>query len=157
MGKAETRSAAPHAGCKRVRWTRAMKDGFLNHLAATCNIMASARAIGVHAGSVYALRRKDEVFAAGWRVAVAQAYEIMETHLLALALSGENAIDTGIGGPDAIIDRDMAMRLLSRQRSTDPAVPRRSGARRKLLTNEEIEAALLAKLARLVPPAGEPA
>jgi hypothetical protein len=154
MGKA---AATRRTGWKRVRWTGRLKEVFLNHLTATCNVKASAQAIGIDPGSAYARRRSDESFAADWRAAIAQAYEIMETHLLALALSGEHTIDTGVGGPGAVIDRDMAMRLLSRQHMAKTPPQRRGGPRRKLLTNEEIEAALLAKLAKLVPPGAEPA
>jgi hypothetical protein len=152
----KTGGAAPRIGHKRVRWTKAMKESFFNHLTTTGNVKASAQAIGIDPRSAYTLRRKDQQFAADWGVAIAQGYEILETHLLAMALSGESAIDTGGVGPGTVIDFDMAMRLLGRQHAAKAPPQRRGGPRRKLLTNEEIDAALLAKLGKLIPPA-EPA
>lgn len=160
MGEATeaVRSAKSKSGYKHVRWTHALKQRFFDHLTATCNVRAAAAAAGVPAKAAYGLRRRDEAFAADWRVAVANALEIIETHLLALALSGEEAIDTGVGGPGAVIDREMALRLLARHSTPKPGAQHRGGPRRKLLTDAEVEAALLAKLAKLVPqPAAEPA
>ncbi|RYD63816.1 MAG: hypothetical protein EOP58_10740, partial [Sphingomonadales bacterium] len=69
-------------GRKWVRWTAKMRASFLDHLAATCNVKASAEFIGVDPVSVYALRRRDARFTEAWGEALALGYEMLETLLV---------------------------------------------------------------------------
>ena len=60
---------------------------FLNHLAATCNVKAAARAAEVASISVYRARRRDPAFARAWQLALAEGYARLEEALLAKALA----------------------------------------------------------------------
>ncbi len=79
-GRLQVRKAA------RGGWTPAKRAAFLEHLAATCNIAASARAVGMAPRGAHALKARDAVFAADWARAIEAAYETLEVRLLAYAL-----------------------------------------------------------------------
>ena len=59
---------------------------FLDHLAQTANVSASARAAGVASSAVYAERRRSPAFRDAWALALAEGYARLETDLLAEAL-----------------------------------------------------------------------
>ena len=88
--------------CAAVRkdgWTKARRAGFFAMLCATCNVRASAAAMGMTECGAYALRRRDPVFAAQWQEALAEGYGRLEQGLMALALEGIDpspAIEAGI-------------------------------------------------------------
>lgn len=88
--------------CSAVRkdgWTKARRAGFIAMLSATCNVRASAAAMGMSDWGGYALRRRDPVFAAQWQQALAEGYGRLEQGLMALALEGIDpspAIEAGI-------------------------------------------------------------
>ncbi|MEG8047548.1 hypothetical protein QP175_16030 [Sphingomonas aerolata] len=79
-GRLQVRKAA------KGGWTPAKRAAFLEHLAATCNIAASARAVGMAPRGAHALKARDAVFAADWARAIEAAYETLEVRLLAYAL-----------------------------------------------------------------------
>lgn len=71
-------------------WTAEKRARFLDHLAQTCNIAASLRAVGVkRSTSLYQLRRRDAQFRAGWDEALALGYARLEAALLDRALNGK--------------------------------------------------------------------
>jgi hypothetical protein len=72
-----------------TRWSKKKRAIFLDELAGTCNVRASAIAAGVTPASVYRLRRKDPGFAGEWREALLAGYEMLETELLGHLLSGK--------------------------------------------------------------------
>lgn len=128
-----------------------MRKRFLDHLAATCNVRASAAAAGVDGMAPYHLRRSDAAFAAAWGEALAAGYEVLETRLVGHALAGGGAEVAG-DGPDAPgpIAQDLAMRLLANRRGalTGKVVRKGSFAAGKA-TAEETDRAILAKLAAM--------
>ena len=63
-GRLQVRKAA------KGGWTPAKRAAFLEHLAATCNIAASARAVGMAPRGAHALKKRDAVFAADWAGAI---------------------------------------------------------------------------------------
>ncbi len=133
---------------KRMRWTMQMKAAFLDHLAATCNIKASAAAIGVHSILVYSLRRRDAEFAAMWDDALVLGYQVLETQLVGHALAGggktlENGA-TELTGP---IDVELALKLLDAHRAGRTG--RRAGPKPQRARQEETDKAILRKLAAL--------
>jgi len=135
---------------KWVRWTRQMREAFLDHLAATCNVQESAAFIGVDPVSVYALRRKEPAFSDAWGKALALGYEMLETQLVGHALAGDEG-DTLTNGAEAAmgpISVNLAMRLLTLHRDAS-GKPRRGGARPHRATQEETDRAILAKLAQI--------
>ena len=138
--------------------TAAVQQRFLDTLAATSNVTASARAVGVSVGKLYAARETDAPFAAAWERALAIAYERLEQAMLAYAVSrfAADAIDPDAADPAAVAeslaarvssgdvsrtDLEMAMALLNRS-------PRGDGrfTRRRTATREESEAVVREKL-----------
>lgn len=104
---------------KRVRWNLQMKAEFLDHLAASCNVTASAAAIGVGPLSLYGLRRRDPEFAREWQGALESGYQLLETMLLGHVLSGgtrTDAIETAHDAPK--LDVETALRLLTAHRGS---------------------------------------
>ena len=79
-GRLQVRKAA------KGGWTPAKRAAFLEHLAGTCNVAASARAVGMAPRGAHALKARDAVFAADWAGAIEAAYETLEVRLLAYAL-----------------------------------------------------------------------
>ncbi len=59
---------------------------FLEHLALTSNVAASARKAGVPSSRVYALKRRNADFARDWQAALCEGFARLEAELLAEAL-----------------------------------------------------------------------
>lgn len=59
---------------------------FLEHLALTSNVAASARKAGVPSSRAYALKRKNADFARDWQAALCEGFARLESELLAEAL-----------------------------------------------------------------------
>ncbi len=59
---------------------------FLEHLALTSNVAASARKAGVASSRGYALKRKNPDFARDWQAALSEGFARLEAELLAEAL-----------------------------------------------------------------------
>ncbi|RYY26260.1 MAG: hypothetical protein EOP62_10455 [Sphingomonadales bacterium] len=135
-------------GRKWVRWTAKMRASFLDHLAATCNVQASAEYIGVDPGSVYVLRRRDAKFADAWGEALALGYEMLETLLVGHALSGDDGdvLNCGVEMRSGPIQVDLALRLLQAHRNAE-GKPKRGGPKRQFATADETDAVLMKKLA----------
>ncbi|VVT00296.1 conserved hypothetical protein [Sphingomonas sp. EC-HK361] len=137
-------------GRKWVRWTKKMREAFLDHLAATCNVQASAAFIGVDPVCVYALRRREPAFADAWGVALALGYEMLETRLVGHALAGETGTELTCGadtksGP---INVDLAVRMLTAHRDAT-GKPKRGGPRRQFAESDDTDAALMKKLTQI--------
>lgn len=119
-GRLQVRKAA------KGGWTPAKRAAFLEHLAATCNIAASARAVGMAPRGAHALKARDAVFAADWARAIEAAYETLEVRLLAYALGdAEGEAEAESEGeaerePDGVVDGDAAAE--SRGAHFDPRV-----------------------------------
>jgi len=163
-GRLQVRKAA------RGGWTPAKRAAFLEHLAATCNIAASARAVGMAPRGAHALKKRDAVFAADWAGAIEAAYETLEARLLAYALGegeGEAEADSE-REPEAESDRvvDGDAEAESRGAHFDPRVAVQAlgfrkrggmssgggaggtgaGTLRKRVSLAELEAVLVARL-----------
>jgi hypothetical protein len=137
---------AERAGRLKVRWTKGMREGFLDHLAATGNVKRSALEVGVDPRSVYNLRRRDPKFSDGWNEALALGYQMIETRLIGHALEGrghgDKIADDGLPPVDPIF----AMSMLAQHYSVLAGNPRKNGTRLKRATEEETNAALMKKL-----------
>lgn len=59
---------------------------FLEHLATSSNVAASARKAGISSSRAYALKRKNADFARDWQAALAEGFARLESELLAEAL-----------------------------------------------------------------------
>ncbi len=152
-GRLQVRNAA------KGGWTPAKRAAFLEHLAATCNVAASARAVGMAPRGAHALKARDAVFAADWAAAIEAAYATLEARLLAYALGeAEGEVETEADGvADGVADGDAGAE--SRGAHFDPRVAVQAlGFRRrdaaaggrgpscKRATIVEVEAALVARL-----------
>lgn len=62
------------------------RKAFLDHLAMTSNVAASARAAGISSARAYALRRRNPGFHDQWQAALAEGFARLEAELLAEAL-----------------------------------------------------------------------
>lgn len=82
---------------------------FLQALAATSNVTASAAKAGVSPSRAYKVRRESAAFAAQWRAALHEGYEHLEMEVLAY-LRGND--------PERKLDVANAIRLLAAHRQT---------------------------------------
>jgi len=95
MSVAAGRSGRPQVRLRKTAgWTEARRQLFLDHLAATCNVTASATAAGLYWSGAYAWRRKDPEFAAQWQAALETGYARLEAMLVERAAGG------GVAEPD---------------------------------------------------------
>ena len=69
-------------------WTKAKQEQFLEHLAATCNVRASCRAVGLSEPGAYKRKKADAGFRASWARAVAEAVGRLELMLIERAMKG---------------------------------------------------------------------
>lgn len=95
--------AAGGEGAVNKHW----RTYFLQHLAITSNVKASALEAGVSVSRVYKARREDTEFAVQWRAALYEGYEHLEMEVLAF-LRGT--------APDHKMDVANAVRLLAAHR-----------------------------------------
>lgn len=141
----QMRRKAPH------RFDRRRRDQFLKVLAATCNVGFAVRAANVSYSTAYKTRRTDPAFAAEWQVAIAAGYERLEAALISRALGtdGADLSRLDFSNPEAIlpeagIDTELAMKLLTRHRATAEGRPR--VIPRRAVTAAETNAALTKQL-----------
>lgn len=129
------------------RWSDEAEELFLNHLAATANVGASAKACGFSAQALYSRRRNDGAFLQRWDVALAQGYAHMEALLLQRSIE---VLEGFAPDPDTpILIRDMtvkdALMLLGHHRRQVEGGPRsKRWARPKSF--EECRESILRKL-----------
>jgi hypothetical protein len=67
---------------KRRAFTEARRKRFLSHFAASCNVRAAARAVGISESCVDAWRRKNPQFNAAWKEALQLGYARLEAELV---------------------------------------------------------------------------
>ncbi len=71
-----------------LTWTKERQAEFLAELAATCNVAASARAVGISEKTVYKKRALDPAFREAWNAAQDQGYARLEMTMLRRAANG---------------------------------------------------------------------
>ena len=96
---------------KRQRFTRVLqwKKAFLEALAETSNVSASAARVNIPARTVYRLKREDPDFAARWLAALREGYDHLEMELLGYLRDPD---------PNRKMDVAAALRLLGAHRET---------------------------------------
>lgn len=143
--------AARRAGS--TRWNREVRARFFDHLAATCNIAASAAAAGMSVASAYAQQRRSAAFAQEWEKALAQGYLVLEMLLVGHALAGGGkAITHGAGGTVGPIDAELAFKLLAmRHGQTRPTRAAKTAGDRepRLADSDDTDRAILKRLAAI--------
>lgn len=145
--------AAPEATASQsrrwVRWTPLRKGKFLDHLAISGNVTASAAVAGVRVSAVYTLRRHDAAFARDWQTAIENGYQLLETLVLGHVLSGA-ARATGIETPHGtILDMDAALRLLTAYRGGAAKRADKAGPPEARSTIADADTAILRKLSAI--------
>lgn len=106
QGRPKQKPARPApSAIVRTHW----RTHFLQELAVTSNVSASAALAGVSASRAYKARRENPEFAARWRAALHEGYEHLEMEVLAY-LRGTQ--------PERKIDVANAIRLLAAHRET---------------------------------------
>jgi hypothetical protein len=88
------RLVKPRGADRRVKFGKARREIFLGHLAATCNVTASAKAAGISLSAVYRCRMRDAAFREAWDQTLQQGYARLEAALLLRATGrglGSNA------------------------------------------------------------------
>ena len=136
-------------------WTKAKRAVFLDHLAATCNVVISANAAGIAPPNAYALKRRDAEFAALWAAALEAGYEHIETQLLARAIgSNPHGLGESPAGDDpaaasagGVFDPALAIRVLAQREGRRPGHTR--GPVGKRVPIEQVRAILMTRLAAL--------
>jgi hypothetical protein len=108
------------------------RAAFLEKLAATSNVAASARAAGVNTSKAYADRRRDREFAREWRKALCEGYDNLEMELLARLRKGQPP------SSKTRFDNAAAIRLLLAHRD--------EVSQQRAIDEEEDEEAVLASL-----------
>ncbi|MCM8729692.1 hypothetical protein ACFO8O_01735 [Hephaestia sp. GCM10023244] len=91
---------------RRDGFTAQARQTFLDTLAATCNVTASAKAAGVTVATCYWQRKRIPEFALAWQEALSIGYERLEAALLeyVIARVATDRIDPTAADPTAIKD-----------------------------------------------------
>ena len=137
---------------KRESWTAEMKRTFLASLAATANVQASIRTIGMSESAVYRLRQRSPEFQAQWLAALREGYARLELMVLERAMNGTQKpiIHAGqiVGQVTEYSDR-LALTLLTAHRETvmGESAAKASPSNSEPSSPEEVRKRILDKLA----------
>ncbi|WP_380874215.1 hypothetical protein ACFB49_46480 [Sphingomonas sp. DBB INV C78] len=102
-------------------WSIKKRETFLAHLAVTCNVRASVRAVGMSETGLYKLRQRDAGFRAAWAEALAEGYDRLEMMALERALGGTPTPIIYGGrqtGEVQMPDNSMVLKLLQMHRTS---------------------------------------
>lgn len=131
-------------------WTDEAEAGFLDSLAACCNVKRAAAAIGYATATLYWRRRRDPAFAERWQAALEQGYTRIEAMLIEAA---ENALSGRMPDPESPIPAMTireAMELLRMHRAAARgAGPRTPGRRARPRSIDEVRGSIIAKLSAI--------
>jgi hypothetical protein len=137
---------------KGDRWTEEAEAVFLDHLAASCNVLASCEAAGFCNTSVYKRRREDAAFAQRWQAALEQGYLRIEMALVRRAADALEGFAPDPDTPIPVMTVEQAIKVLDRHRATVEGGPpsRRRWTRPRTL--DEVSDSILRKLDAIAPP-----
>jgi hypothetical protein len=151
------RLVKPRGADRRVKFGKARREIFLGHLAATCNVTASAAAAGISFSAVYRCRMRDPEFREAWEQALEQGYARLEAALLLRATGGGGGIssdrdgETPVAGADAPDQVDWAkgMELLRHHARDQDRSPLGLGATARRAPFDVVAAKLVKRLKAL--------
>ena len=147
---------------RRDGWTGGKRASFLDHLAATANVEASCRAVGMNSSGVFKLRRRNADFAEQWDAALDTAKARLRAMLIERSMgggaagaaaeaaqAGEEAVPAAPPPPDTrTMDTALALTMLKLHRL--PADQKGAGSPiMRRATREETDAAIVRKLKAL--------
>lgn len=127
------------------RWSEEAEAQFLDLLAASCNVTASAEGAGFSKAALYKRRRDDPAFAQRWQAALEQGYARIE--LLLVQRAGE-ALAGHVPDPDAplaVMTIKEAITVLQLHRSSVKGDGRAPGWRARPRPLEDMRASILSK------------
>ena len=81
------------------QWSDEAEEAFFDHLGATCNVRASAAAVGFTTFTVYRQRRLRPEFRARWQAVLEQGYAALEMAMVQAALDTFDGVDVERGDP----------------------------------------------------------
>lgn len=131
------RRATPKAADEPARWTLPRQADFLAHLAASCNVRASAGKVGMSEQSVYRLRMRSADFRRAFDIARDEGYVRLEMLMLERA---------GGSGDDGEVSEKLAMTLIAQHRARMRDEPRPAEIKRDMA---EVRKKLEAKLSEM--------
>lgn len=99
------------------RWSNTAEAIFLEHLAASANVLASAAEAGFSTTAIYKRRMKEPAFAARWQVALEQGYARLEMQLVEIATSSLAGEEIAGDKPIPRMTPEEAMNLLKLHRA----------------------------------------
>jgi hypothetical protein len=140
---------------KKVRescWTARKRRLFFDHLAATGNATASAKAAGMHVRSAFALRQREPEVAALWDATLDTCQARLEAKLILYSETKGETKASEEGGEDELagFDPKLALQTLALLRARPSRRQRRRGGPLpKTASREETEAAVLKLLKKL--------
>ena len=94
------------------QWSEEAEEAFFDHLAASCNVRASAEAVGFTTFTVYRQRRLRPDFAEKWQAALAQGYARLEMALVEAAAESLDGVEFDAERPIPKMTVEQAMNLL---------------------------------------------
>jgi hypothetical protein len=132
---------------KRTGWTKAAREGFLEHLAMTCSVIRAAAHVGRAPSGAYRLRADDPVFADAWRRAIETGYDRLEALVLEHGGAGAPLEPGETGESPPGFDFERALQVLKYYRGQRDGAPSgRTGRKRRNATREETNALLIKAL-----------
>lgn len=129
LGPKRRKARPENTDSKSAHW----RKDFLDALAESSNVSASAARVKVDARTVYKLRREDGEFAARWLAALHEGYDNLEMELLGYLRDSQ---------PKRKMDVGASLRLLAAHRDTVE--------RRRALTEDEDEQQVLDSIDRFI-------
>lgn len=118
---------------RKLRFTDAKKELFLDHFAGTCDLAASAEAAGVCVETVRNHRRKYPEFDAACDEALAQGYKTLEEEAVRERLAAQARLKKGrMPKGEAAAEFDRQMKLLAQWRRRDGTLGPRARSRQAL-------------------------
>lgn len=133
------------------RWSDEAEAAFLDHLAASCNVTASAAAAGFSSEAIYRRRRNDPAFAQRWQAALEQGYARIEALLVQRAAEALEGFAPDPETPIPEMSVKDALAILGHHRARVEGGPRsrRQWARPRSL--DEMRDSILRKLEAIAP------
>ena len=129
------------------RWSQAAERVFLEELAATCNVRASAAAAGFSTTAIYQRRMRWPGFAEAWDAALEQGYVRLETMLVEAATDSLAREPIAGDRPVPAMTVAEAMNLLRLHRaSVRGGAPQRFDSRAKAPEFAAVRASILRKI-----------
>ena len=129
--------ATAKAADEPARWTLQRQADFLAHLAASCNVRASAGKVGMSEQSVYRLRMRSAEFRRAFDIARDEGYVRLEMLMLERA---------GGDGASGEVSEKLALTLIAQHRARMKEEPRPAEIKRDMA---EVRRKLEAKLSEM--------